>query len=91
MTNQLTYFIVRVNYNYIFQGFATDKTPITVIGVILKGNDVAKRIKLRHFREDQELPWIAYDRKFSNFFQAPKLLDAPITIDAVIYIIWFLF
>lgn len=63
-------------------GFATDKTPITVIGVILKGNDVAKRIKLRHFREDQELPWIAYDRKFSNFFQAPKLLDAPITIDA---------
>ncbi|XP_060578402.1 DBH-like monooxygenase protein 1 homolog [Ruditapes philippinarum] len=62
-------------------GFATDKTPMKAIAVILKGNDVASAIKVRHFRGNRELPWITVDRKFSNFHQAPRLLTTPVTIE----------
>jgi hypothetical protein len=65
------------------QGFATDKTPMKAIAVILKGNDVASAIKVRHFRGNRELPWITVDRKFSNFHQAPRLLTTPVTIEPV--------
>lgn len=71
----------------ILQGFASDKSPINVFGVILKGNDVARRIKLRHFRGNEELPLIIEDNSFSNFFQAPRTLKRPVSVQSVSTII----
>ena len=72
-------------YDHLFQGFSKDKTPINAIAVILKGNDVASAVKVRHFRGKQELPWITLDRKFSNFHQEPRFLSTPVTIEPVRY------
>ncbi|XP_052261346.1 DBH-like monooxygenase protein 1 [Dreissena polymorpha] len=63
-------------------GFSPEKSAINIFGVILKGNDVARDIKLRHFRGSNELPWIAVDTTFSNFFQAPRLLKNSVSVEA---------
>lgn len=61
-------------------GFASDQSPINVFGAILKGNDVARGVKIRHFRQSEELPWIIKDDSFSNFFQAPRSLTNIVSV-----------
>ncbi|XP_052788870.1 DBH-like monooxygenase protein 1 homolog [Mya arenaria] len=61
-------------------GFNNDNEPMNVFGVLLKGNDVARSLKVRHFRNETELPWIDSDGAFSNFFQAPRRLNVPVQV-----------
>ncbi|KAL4218879.1 hypothetical protein ACF0H5_021467 [Mactra antiquata] len=66
-------------------GFGTPEGQIDsvqILGVMFKGNDVVKEIRLRHYRENMELPVISMDRKFSNFYQGPRLLASPVTLQS---------
>jgi len=68
---------------YCCQGFQDPTSPINVVGVMLKGNDVARSITVRHYRDNNELPWISADRKFSNFFQGSRTLLQPVQVESV--------
>ena len=53
------------------------------IGVIFQGNDIAREMKLSHFRGSVELPWLSVDRKYDSFYQAPRIFDNPVEIKNV--------
>ena len=57
--------------------------PIHIVGVIFHGNDIAKEMKLNHFRGNVELPWISVDRKYDSFYQVARMLENPVLVEQV--------
>ena len=58
-----------------------------IVGVIFHGNDIAKEMKLRHFRGNVELAWISVDRKYDSFYQVARMLENPVLVEKVSNII----
>ena len=66
---------------FLFQGFERVSSRKQVIGVIFHGNDIAREMKLRHFRNNVELPWIDSDKNYDSFYQSVRLFEQPVTIE----------
>ena len=54
-----------------------------IVGVIFHGIDIAKEMKLRHFRGNVELPRISVDRKYDSFYQVARMLENPVLVEKV--------
>ena len=65
------------------QGFRNVTSQINAIGVIFHGNDIAKGMKLRHFRDNVELPWISADKQYDSFYQSARVFAQPVRIEPV--------
>jgi len=52
-----------------------DPPGISIFCVLLHAHIFATKLKLRHFRNDKELPWIAHEDKFDFNYQLPRMLD----------------
>jgi len=52
-----------------------DPPGISILFVQLHAHKFARKLKLRHFRNDIELPWIAHDDKYDFNYQQYRMLD----------------
>jgi len=55
-------------------------TGFTVFNLKFHAHGSAKSIKLRHFRDGKELPWILYDEFFDANYQQSRNLDREVTV-----------
>jgi len=68
--------------DFVYQGHCSsvctqklDPSGISIFNVLLHAHVFATKLKLRHFRNDIELPWIASDDKYDFNYQQSRMLD----------------
>jgi len=57
-----------------------DSKGFTIINVLLHAHGAARTVKLRHFRDGEELPWIIYDDFYDSEYQQFRNLDTPVKV-----------
>jgi len=57
-----------------------DSEGFTIFNVILHAHPAAASMRVRHFRDGEELPWIIYDEFFDYDYEQYRNLDKPVRV-----------